>query len=96
MKITQNFTNDVLKSRIFHAIRSTKKDYEKRQEEKDIKMLSSIEHVIRTGNFKEEFVDGKLKKISPTRNEKRQALNRAKLLGKMPLDTSRWSFLSDL
>lgn len=96
VKITQNLTNDVLGSRIYSAIRSAKNVEERLQEKEDVKFLSSIEHVIRTGRFKEEFIDDKLQEIKPTRSQKRQSLNRAKLLGKMPLDTARWSFLSKL
>jgi len=95
VKITQNFT-EIVRPTVYSAIESAKTIDDRAEEKEDIKVLSSIERKIRTGNYAEEFVDGKVREIHPIRSEKRQALNRAKLLGKMPLDTAEWKFLSDL
>lgn len=96
VRITQNFAEG-LDSKVFDAIRKSKNQEDVKRKEETMNNLHSIERKLRTGMWDEERDDkGRIREIKPTRIEKREALNEAKLLGKMPLNIERWDFLDEL
>jgi hypothetical protein len=95
MKITQNFSEGIDPS-IYEAIRASKSDDDKTKEKVTAENLASIERRMRTGEWLEKRDDqGNLMDIFPTRAERSDVLDATKLLGKIPLDISKWLFLSN-
>jgi hypothetical protein len=93
ISITQNFVKTIDET-VYKAIKQSKSPEEVESEKNAVKVLSSIENHARTGNWKD--ADGKIVDRGPTRNERRDALNAAKLDGKKMLDTSEWKFLAKM